>query len=218
MLLLAGCSGSSSPSPTAAPVASSNAAVPATPDDSPTPDQSGAAGSTPSAEPSAGPSAGTSATSGPETAATPAPAAAGAGCPASQLTLSLGPVQGAAGTEYQPLRLRNRGPACTLIGYPGVSLLAADGHQIGGPAERAGPPAVPVRLPTGGTATAVLSIANAGAFPEAACRPQQASTVRVYPPGQRLALTAPDPVTACSRSSSHQLHIAPMQAGDGPAG
>lgn len=148
----------------------------------------------------------------------PVAPATGSGCPTSQLTLSLGPIQGAAGTEYQPLRLRNRGRACTLTGYPGVSMLAADGHQIGVPAERAGPAARAVRLEAGGLATAVLSVANAGAFPDSACRPQQSSRVRVYPPGQRSALTVADAVAVCSASGSRQLHIAPVQPGNGAAG
>jgi hypothetical protein len=135
-------------------------------------------------------------------------------CSSRQLTLTVGLSQGAAGTQYQPLRLLNHGPLCTLAGYPGVSLLAADGSQIGSPAEKAAGRSVTVQLGPQAVAHAVLSIANAGSFPASTCRPRQAESVRVYPPGQTEALVATDATTACSADGTGQLHITAVSPGD----
>jgi hypothetical protein len=60
---------------------------------------------------------------------------------------------------------------------------------------------------------ATLSIATAANYPDSVCRPQQASRVRVYPPGQRAFLTAVDPVAVCSAPRTGQLHVEPVQRG-----
>ena len=134
-------------------------------------------------------------------------------CRTSQLRLSIGGSEGAAGTQYQPLVLTNQGGTCTLHGYPGVSFLDSSGRQIGSPAEmrRAATPRVVLR--PGGRAIATLSIATAANYADSVCRPQQAARVRVYPPGQRAALTAADPVAVCAAPGTGQLHIEPVQRG-----
>jgi len=134
-------------------------------------------------------------------------------CRTAQLRLSVGGSEGAAGTQYQPLVLTNTGGVCTLHGYPGVSFLDASGRQIGSPAaeRRAATPRVVLRA--GGRAIATLSIATAANYADSVCRPQQASRVRVYPPGQRASLTAADPVGVCAAPGTGQLHIEPVQRG-----
>jgi hypothetical protein len=72
-----------------------------------------------------------------------------------------------------------------------------------------------VSLLTGGAASAVLTYSNAGAFPDSVCRPKQASRVRVYPPGDRIALVVSDSILVCSARGSGQLHIDPMEPGRG---
>jgi hypothetical protein len=134
-------------------------------------------------------------------------------CRTSQLRLTVGTAEGAAGSQYQPLVLTNSGGSCTLHGYPGVSFLDASGRQIGEPAvmTRAATPRVVLR--PGGRAMATLSIATAANYSDSACRPQQAARVRVYPPGQRAALTAADAVGICAAPGTGQLHIEPVQRG-----
>jgi hypothetical protein len=134
-------------------------------------------------------------------------------CATAQLRLTVSDAEGAAGTEYQALVLTNRGGACTLRGYPGVSFLDARGRQIGSPAERTGEPRHRVTLRPGGSAHAQLAIARAANYADSVCEPAQAARVRVYPPGQRAALTAADPVLVCSAPGTGQLHVSPVQPG-----
>lgn len=136
-------------------------------------------------------------------------------CAASQLSLSVGPAQGAAGTDYQPMRLRNIGAPCTLQGFPGVALLSSTGAPLGQPAGRNGSHGPTVRLATGQTAHASFGIANAGNYPAADCKSVQSTSVQVYPPGATTRLTAPFSVQACSATTVQQLRVAAITAGTG---
>jgi hypothetical protein len=95
----------------------------------------------------------------------------------------------AAGSTYYKLELTNlSGHACTLLGYPGVSAVDLNGHQLGSAASRnSAHPARLVTLASGATAVAVLQIVDAHNFPGATCRPATAAGPRVYPPGQIVA-------------------------------
>lgn len=136
-------------------------------------------------------------------------------CASRQLRLSVSQGDGGAGQFHQRLVLVNNGARCSLHGYPGVSFLDAAGHQLGSPAAQ-GPGAIRrVFLAPGGGAAATLTYSNAAAYPDSTCRPDQASTVRVYPPGERAALTAADPILVCSATGSGQLHIGPIETGAG---
>ncbi len=134
-------------------------------------------------------------------------------CATSQLNLTVGDQQGAAGTDYQTLVLTNTSTTtCRLAGFPGVSLRDANG-QLGAAAQHTGPAGEPLLLAAGATAHVVLSVANAGNYPASACKPKPASQVRVYPPGQTAFLTAADPVQACSNASTQQLHVTAVSEG-----
>ena len=131
-------------------------------------------------------------------------------CSSGQLRLSVGSTDGGAGQFHQQLVLTNRGAACSLHGYPGVSFLDNGGRLIGDPAAMTPATVSRVQLRTGGRAVAILTYSNAGAFDEQRCKPRQSRTVRVYPPGQRLALIAPDSVLVCSATGTGQLRIDPV--------
>jgi hypothetical protein len=118
-----------------------------------------------------------------------------------------------AGQFHQQLLLTNRGARCSLHGYPGVSFVDSSGHQLGSPANESAGQVRRVFLATGQRASATLTYSNAAAYPDSACRPQQASRVRVYPPGERAALEASDPVLVCSARGSGQLHVGPVDSG-----
>ncbi len=137
---------------------------------------------------------------------TPAPASSAqtAGnperCTTAELTGSLGPGEGAAGSVYRTLLLTNTGGrACELTGFPGVSYVTGDGGQQVGPAaamsgERGGP----VRLAAGASAGAELKLVNVANFDAAACRPTPVRGLRVYPPGDTAALFVPAEGTGCA--------------------
>lgn len=133
--------------------------------------------------------------------AAPAQAAGNpARCTTAELTGSLGPGEGAAGSVYRTLLLTNTGGrACELTGFPGVSYVTGDGGQQVGPAaamsgERGGP----VRLAAGASAGADLKLVNVANYDAAVCRPTPVRGLRVYPPGDTAALFVPVEGTGCA--------------------
>ncbi|GAA1189451.1 hypothetical protein GCM10009654_53750 [Streptomyces hebeiensis] len=114
--------------------------------------------------------------------------AAAARCTAENMGLRLGRPDVGAGNIRYDLVLVNKGPAaCTLNGYPGVSLLAGDGAMIGEPATREGGRTGAVRLAPGATAVVTLHTLNKGIKGDSCwARP---SLLKIYPPGSRDAMT-----------------------------
>jgi Domain of unknown function (DUF4232) len=195
--LLTGC-GSNSPTTGtgASPTATATSSATAAPTDS--------ASTAP-----AGPSPSASAPTG--TAGTPA-------CRSSGLRLSLGSVSGTAGSVYRYIEFKNvSAAACTLHGFPGVSLLGGSpARQIGAAATRA-PHSRPslVTLAPGKTASALLRIADAGDYPQATCHPAPATMLRVYPPNQTAPLTVRDPLPGCDATTVKLLQVNAVQPGTG---
>ncbi len=138
-----------------------------------------------------------------QSAAPPAPVAAGpAPCAASQLQLSIGPENGAAGSLYYPVQFTNTsGVSCTLYGYPGVALVTApDGSIVGAAAVRN--PTFPAELVTiapGGVAHAPLQVAVAANYPAPVCDPATAHWLQVYPPGSYTALFVEFTAQTCTK-------------------
>ncbi|MGH3183937.1 MAG: DUF4232 domain-containing protein [Streptosporangiaceae bacterium] len=103
--------------------------------------------------------------------------------------------------------------ACTLYGYPGVSLVTGPPYaQIGLAAERGN--TAPVKLVTlapGATATAVLQIVDALNYPASACSPVKATNLKVYPPNQRAPVYLANTSYGCAKSVQI-LFISAVQA------
>ena len=140
-----------------------------------------------------------------------ATAAAPVVCAAAHLRLSVVQADSGAGQSHQQLVLRNSGDACTLHGYPGVSFVDANGRLMGSPAAESPATVRRVSLAHDGAAAALLTYSNADAYADSSCRPQQASRVRLYPPGLKASLLAADPIEVCTAVHSGQLHIGAME-------
>ena len=131
------------------------------------------------------------------------PVAAIGKCTASDLGVWVAVDQGngAAGTIYYPLEFTNLSQhTCYLFGYPGVSALDGNQHQLGSPADwgsLAG--ARVVNLTPGATAHTLLAYHDAAVTTEPGCDPvNSAVELRVYPPDQRSATYAAFSFEACS--------------------
>ena len=100
--------------------------------------------------------------------------------------------------------------ACTVQGYPGVSLLDATGKQVNRPAARVlSGNTAPVTLVAGASAsTVVIDSISSATGPDCSFQ-NRPVTVRVYPPNQTVALTAPLAMNPC------YLAVRPMQPGAG---
>lgn len=154
--------------------------------------------------------AGSPSTSGNLSTTTAVPTAAP--CPTSQLTVTLGAGNGAAGSAYFMLNFLNHGSAvCTLNGYPGVSYVTGSaGTQVGAAASRVATPGATqqsVKLAPGKSANATLREINVGNYPSATCTPTPVLGLRIYPPGQTAAAFIPQTGTGCAQAGVDQLQI-----------
>ncbi|MEU2059191.1 DUF4232 domain-containing protein [Streptomyces sp. NPDC013455] len=131
--------------------------------------------------------------------ATAAPARTAAAvptCAASDLYLSMGGKEGAAGSLYWPVRFTNTGTTrCTLRGFPGVSVLDTAHHRIGPAATHGDLAYDTVALAPGRSASAVLRTANG---PVGGPCLRTGTYLRVYPPASRTATLIPAPWKTCS--------------------
>jgi hypothetical protein len=148
-----------------------------------------------------------------------APAAAGA-CTADDLGawVAVSQLDGAAGTTYYPLQFTNLSRhACAMRGFPGVSAVDRNLHQLGRPAAR--DHVVPVRtvvLAPGATAHTILGYGDVTVATAPGCHPTfRTFELRVYPPGQRHATYAAFDFEVCSHAGPVYMGIEPVQAGVG---
>jgi len=118
-------------------------------------------------------------------------------CNADELSLTSNVDGGAAGTISYNLILTNVGKrTCTMVGFPGVSLVNDNGNQIGTPAERATNYAInKISLAPGAKAKAMTFVSNEGNFDPGICH-DGATKVRMYPPNDTGYLSVSTPITA----------------------
>ena len=147
-------------------------------------------------------------------------AAAVPSCTAAQLGAWVAITQGngAAGSVFYPLQFTNLSRhACAMRGFPGVSAIDRNGHQLGSPA--AWDHVVPARtvvLAPGATAHTILRYGDAEVTTAPGCHPVFSTfELRVYPPGQRQATLAAFDLEACSHAGPVYLDVEPIQAGVG---
>jgi hypothetical protein len=202
--LLAACGPGGSPSGGAAPTVTVTSTAPA-----------GGGTAAASSSATAGGSAGTGGASGGG-----ASGGGAAACATSDLKVSTGQGNGAAGSVIVPLQFRNTGTAsCTLFGYPGVSFVTGvNGSQIGASAgQDPATPRRPVTLAPGGTAHALLQVAVAQNFPAAKCRLTTAHLLKVYPPGQTAPRYVSYTASTCANPSKavRTLMVQTVQPGAG---
>ncbi len=141
-----------------------------------------------------------------------------AGCATRALKAKAGTSQGAAGSVYQNLDFTNiSNTACTLYGYPGVSLASGlPVTQVGAAATRstAASPTV-VTLQPGQTGSALLRITQALNYPAAECSPKTTTYLQIYPPNQTTPIYLPYSSTGCSVTAVQLLSVGVVQPGTG---
>jgi hypothetical protein len=125
---------------------------------------------------------------------------------------------GAAGSVFYPLQFTNlTHHACAMRGFPGVSALDRNGHQLGSPASWDHVyPARTVVLAAGATAHTILRWSDAEVTTAPGCHPVNSTfELRVYPPGQRQATYAAFGLEACSHAGPIYLSVETIQPGVG---
>jgi hypothetical protein len=198
-VLTAGCNSSSS---------SSSAAVGASASGSASGSAAGATGAQSAASASAPAAAGTG-------------ASAVAACTTTDLKGSTGNGGGGGtpGSSYSFIDLTNTSAtSCTLYGYPGVSLTAASGAQIGAAATRSTTTAAKlVTLAPGATANAELRMTDPTVYPTSQCQQTTPAYLKIYPPDQTQPVQIPFTGTTCANSSIKMLAIGVVTPGTLPA-
>jgi Protein of unknown function (DUF4232) len=146
------------------------------------------------------------------------PVTSAVSCATSSLNIKQGLAQGYAGGVYEVIDFTNTSNSpCSLLGYPGVSLVTGPPHtQIGLAAKRSTTSGTVklITLAPGATANAQLQIVDALNFPSATCGPTKAAALKVYPPNQTAPVYLPNTSEACTKSVQ-TMNIAPVQAGSG---
>ncbi len=157
--------------------------------------------------------------SGTALAANTAPAAVSA-CTAGDLGVWVAFTQGngAAGSIYYPLQFTNLSRhTCAMRGFPGVSAIDRNGHQLGSPAGWATQVAAhTVVLAPGATAHTILRYSDVEVSTAPGCDPVFSTfKLRVYPPGQYSATYAFFGLEACSHAGPIYMSVEPILPGVG---
>lgn len=128
-------------------------------------------------------------------------------CQTRHLTLTQGRVGGAAGSTYVSYYLQNHGRStCSMVGYPGVSLLFPNGSVIQRPAARDRVAHSPVRLQPRQRAKFVLRTVDASISGTGCSSNWRTAAVQVYPPNQTSAIRQSSTISACD------LTVGPVSA------
>jgi hypothetical protein len=139
-------------------------------------------------------------------------------CLPTDLKLTLGPPNGAAGHTYQPLQFTNAGKtACLIVGFPGVSYVTGDsGTQVGAPAVRDGDSGARITLQPGQMASSIVIMTDVGVFDPGVCKPTATRGFRVYPPNTTASLFIAQNGTGCAGNPpSPHLRVQTLKPGNG---
>ena len=152
--------------------------------------------------------------------ATRAASAAVPACTAEDLGVWVAVSQGngGAGSLYLPLQFTNLSRhACAMRGFPGVSAVDRNNHQLGSPASwDHAVSARTVVLARGATAHTILRYGDVAVTTAPGCHPTFGTfELRIYPPGQRRATYAAFDLQACSHAGPIYLSVEPIRPGVG---
>lgn len=135
-------------------------------------------------------------------------------CKVSDLKLSVGAGDAAAGTVYRPLVFTNAGKrSCVIQGFPGVSYVTGDdGHQVGPAAVRVGTKGGAIELKPGAKAQAPVGFTQVRNYDAAVCKPTAVRGLRVYPPQETESMFVPLEGTGCAGNPpGQQLSVKTIQ-------
>ncbi len=134
-------------------------------------------------------------------------------CTAAMTKISFRAGQGAAGSIYGHVRLKNVSrQTCTIHGYGGISYVGyGDGTQVGAAAQRTRAKVRTVTLAPGQRARARVQMVEAGNYPRRTCGPTKVDGFRVYLPGETHAAFARYRTTGCANAHVQLLYNKPYR-------
>ncbi len=127
-------------------------------------------------------------------------------CTTSNLKLTAGQQQGAAGTIYQHMVLTNSSSqSCSISGFPTAFLYGSNGYALGnGAAARPNPAPLSITLAPNDSANTVLGYPQAGNFDPGVCT-ATSTTLKLYPPSATTPLEIPLQVPWCPGFSESSM-------------
>jgi Protein of unknown function (DUF4232) len=112
-------------------------------------------------------------------------------CTSAELAVSVQSAGAASGQAFATLRFTNTSnSACTLDGYPGVSLML-NGKQLGGAATRSGAAIKTITIAPQQNLTAQLT-------DNTSCNAAESDTIRIYPPNLTVPVQIPFVLRGCA--------------------
>jgi len=128
-------------------------------------------------------------------------------CKTTNLSLTAGQQEGAAGTVYQHMIFTNTGHyKCHMSGFPTAFLYGSGGYAIGNSAAaRVQPAPVDITLAPHESANTVLGYPQAGNFDPGVCSAEKSVSVKIYPPSSITALDAAVAVQWCPGFSESSM-------------
>jgi hypothetical protein len=181
----------------------------------------GSSGPSPSSGTSPSDAASPSASSGTQSSSSSASSGASSNAPAvprcttADVRITLQAGDGAAGSVYSVLRMRNTSAApCRTSGFGGVSyVVRPGGAQVGAAADRVQRGRVkPLTVQPGAGVQATLREVSPDNYPRGECHLTRVAGLRVYPPDETHAVFVAHPTQACSADTVHLLELAPYAA------
>ena len=134
------------------------------------------------------------------------PSAKTTSCKTSDLTITVGPSQGAAGHVYIPILFQNTGASsCTINGFPQVAGTNSSGQQVAQAAHSSGTPSTVV-LPVKGFSSATLTAINVPSGNETSCT--NFAGLNVTPPDNTTGVSITVQTPGCAG-----LSVSPVVAG-----
>ncbi len=143
----------------------------------------------------------------------PAAAQPVAACTAGATSVAFHPGQGAAGSLYGRIVVRNTSERpCTVHGYGGISYVGHhNGTQIGAASVRVPAKVRTLTLRPGAKAHAQVQMTEAGNYSRRSCHPTRVDGFRVYLPGETHSQFARHTTTGCANARITLLHNKPYR-------
>lgn len=128
-------------------------------------------------------------------------------CKTTNLSLTAGQQEGAAGTIYQHMIFTNTGHyKCHMSGFPTAFLYGSNGYALGNSAAaRVQPAPVDITLAPNESANTVLGYPQAGNFDPGVCSNDKSVSVKIYPPSSITPLEASVAVAWCPGFSESSM-------------
>jgi len=126
-------------------------------------------------------------------------------CLPTQIIVTHGAANGAAGTIYYPIVFTNKGAACAIFGVPAIQPVAGSAHRAVGPLARSlSMGEMPARhvIAKGQSVSVTFGVTEAGNYPPSTCASRRANGVEVTLGTFVMSRYVQLPISVCTKRTS----------------